>query len=340
MVMVRLKKQGRNKWIMSLTSRERVRRVLRRELPDRVPFNFWMDRDAMQRYDELLGDSFRISYYDADIIEVFPSIPWWQDLQVKTRRLSGTNWQLRPLVDSIEFSKELVLPDPNHVEYYDCIQNMRKRYPDKAIFVNILGPLDHAFALRLYEGVFLDMFDHPDALERFLMSVGDVVAEIVRYVCTLDVDAIYLMGDVCDNNGPMMSMELLRRFWLRPLERAIDTAKSTGFPVLYHTDGNVSKLLDLFVEARIDGINPLQYDVNDLEYFARYYGDRLLVYGGIDNRQIIPNGTFSDITRHIEYLFETLGRTGGLILSSHDIPGDTPKANLDMMVSIIKRCCY
>lgn len=58
-----------------MTSRERVNLVLENHIPDRLPFNFWMDRPLMAQLDIKLGENFRISYYDADVIETFPLVP-------------------------------------------------------------------------------------------------------------------------------------------------------------------------------------------------------------------------------------------------------------------------
>ena len=323
-----------------MTSRERVRKVLASEIPDRVPFNFWMDRDAMARYDELLGENFRVSYYDADVIEVPLALAWWTDPKVERKIVSGTVWQVTPLVDSIERAETLTMPDPDNMEYYRNISEVRAKYPDKAIFVNVGVPLEYGFGLRLYEGLFMDMYDKPDAVESLMVRIGDVLARALEHICDMDIDVVYLMGDLCDNNGPMMSEEHLRRFWLNPIRGCIRIAKTKNRYLLYHSDGKLEKLLRLFVEAGFDGINPLQYDVNDVAGFAGRYKSKLKVYGALDNRKIIPNGSPRDVERHVRDVFNVLGRDGGLIFSSHDIPSTTPKENIDAMVCAIKRCEY
>jgi uroporphyrinogen decarboxylase len=139
----------------------------------------------------------------------------------------------------------------------------------------------------------------------------------------------------------MMSPAMLRRFCFEPIRKLINRAHELGLPVLYHTDGHVMNILPLIVEYGFDGINPLQASAgNDPEIFARDYADRLIVYGGLDNCVIIPNGTAAQVRAHVRHLFETLGRHGGLIASSHDIPFHVPMENLEAMVDEIKRCVY
>jgi len=111
--------------------------------------------------------------------------------------------------------------------------------------------------------------------------------------------------------------------------------------VFFHTDGYVMNILPLFVEYGIDGVNPLQVSANNsFEEFVEKYGDKLMVYGGIDNCFIIPDGTVDDVREHIRHLFAILGKNGRLIASSHDIPSHVPPENLDVMVETLKSCTY
>lgn len=85
-----------------MASRDRVQRVLNGELPDRLPFNFWMDRDLMAKYDEKWGADFRVTRYGADVIEAFAIMPFWSGLPMKTLNDGKTVWQLEPLVDNMK----------------------------------------------------------------------------------------------------------------------------------------------------------------------------------------------------------------------------------------------
>jgi uroporphyrinogen decarboxylase len=134
---------------------------------------------------------------------------------------------------------------------------------------------------------------------------------------------------------------MLRRFCFEPLHKLVKRAHQRGLKVFFHTDGHVMNILPLFVEFGIDGINPFQVSAgNSFETLRDEYGGKLMLYGGIDNCFIIPDGTVEDVRAHIRHLFETLGQTGGLIASSHDIPSHVPLENLDAMVEAIKACRY
>ena len=108
--------------------------------------------------------------------------------------------------------------------------------------------------------------------------------------------------------------------------------------MLYHSDGNVTAVLDRLCALGFDAVNPMQIEFNDFKAFKAKFDGRMAVYGGIDNTKIIPNGTVEEVRAHIRYIYDTLGRGGGLIMSSHDINVDCPECNIDAMVDEIKRC--
>lgn len=323
-----------------MTSRERVRAVLAGHRPDRVPFNFWMDRDRMAELDRLLGANFRVSHYGADVIEVIPPIPWWREREARRVWDGKTSWQIEPLVGSIEEAMDLALPDPDNPALYRPIAEARAAWPDRAIFCLIVSPFEALLPLRLMEQTFLDLVDRPALVHRLLGRMAAVLERIVSRAVCEDIDVLYLAGDIASRNGAMLSPRHLREFvfgYLRPL---VAVAHAAGKPAFYHTDGRVMDILDLFLEAGFDGLNPLEPRYHEAREFRRRVGDRLILYGGLDNCGVIPRGTPADVRAHVRDQFDALGRQGRLIFSSHDIPASTPQENIDAMVQEIKACRY
>lgn len=314
--------------------------VLDGKLPDRVPFNFWMDRDRMAELDAKWGADFRLTHYDADVIEAFPLINWYPGLSPKVYFDGKTSWQLEPMIDSIQKALDLPLPDPTEPAIYADILDKRSRYPHKSIFVLLGAGLALLEPLRLPQNLFLDIHDFPSTIHKTLRRYQPVVLELARRICQLDIDVLYIAHDVCGRNGPLLSPKHLREFHFDYIKELVDITHEMGKKVLYHTDGRVMEILDIFIEYGFDGINPLEFRYNDLPAFREKVGERLVVYGGLDNSNIIPNGTVEDVKRHVYEVFHILGAKGRLIFSTHDIPGYCPLENLDAMVEAIKSCRY
>lgn len=309
-------------------------------MPDRVPFNFWMDRDRMAQYDREWGADFRVTHYGVDVVEAFVSLPWWPGMQPRTVDDGKTVWQVEPLVSSISEARDLPMPDPDDPAVYADIRAKRERYPDRAVFALMLGPLDILHPLRLAENLYTDLLDYPDEVHAILRRAKPVIDEAARRACEMDIDVLYLAADLCGRDGPLVSPRLLREFHFDYLRDAIDIAHAAGKKVMYHSDGLVLDILSLYIDYGIDGCNPVEPRYNDPREFVRRAGGRLVLYGALDNCDIIPNSSPDEVRAHVRNQFEALGRDGRLIFSTHDIPGSCPRENLDAMVETIKDCRY
>ncbi len=319
-----------------MTSKERIQRTLRFQKTDRVPFNFWMDRDMMAEYEERLGKDFRINYYGADVLEVFPRLQW---PTLKGEVYRDSVWYRRPLLNSIFEADKLELPDPTDDSVYESIKEDIANHPDTGIFVDLVGVLTIMHSLRFYEGFFLDIYDAPRKLHRFLDRISNILEEVARRVCELDIDVLYVMDDIGGKNGLMMSLPQLEEFVFQYDYRPAKIAQERGIPVLFHSDGDIMDALDKLIEMGIDGVNPLQPHLNDIKKFKAQHSDKLVVYGALDNTYIIPEGSPDQIRKHVLDTFTILGKRGGLILSTHDIPYATPEKNIEVMVRTIKTEC-
>jgi len=113
-----------------MTSRERVHTVFQGKKPDRLPFNFWMDRNLMAELDKKLGEDFRIAHYGADVIESFFDVDWRFGLTGEYVDDEKTSWNIKPLLDDVKKAKDLVLPDPYKNDIFVLICDDRIRHPE------------------------------------------------------------------------------------------------------------------------------------------------------------------------------------------------------------------
>jgi uroporphyrinogen decarboxylase len=320
-------------------SRERVALALRHQKPDRPPFNFWMDRRLMAQYAARFGADYRVTHFGADIAESFPGFGW---PSAPGEDLDGMLWHTTPLVQRLDEMLEpgFPWPDPASDAMYAPIRADRSRLPDTAIFVDIAGPFTVLHGIRLLQNLFFDLHDCPDVLAKVIARMSDIYAAVTERVVQLDIDAVYLMDDLCSNTGLIFSPRVARECVFSCYERPIQIAHAAGLPVLMHSDGAVMSILDDIVALGFDGVNPLQPHLNDLSQFVARYGARLALYGGLDSCSLIPDGTPEQIRRHVQEVYQVAGRSGGLIFSTHDLPLGIPEANVWAMVDAIEALGY
>ena len=323
----------------SMSSKERVEAALRLEKPDRVPFNFWMDRRLLARYEAKYGEYFRVEHYGGDVIESYVNLEWPQG---KTVQRDGTVWVVEPLwahgwqgIAGIEW------PDPEDSKNFDMIERDLRNQPDKAILVNVQGVMTVMHGIQSETDLYVDFFERPDDVQEFFAKVGEVMARFVTIVCDRfpEITAVYLQDDICSSRGVMFSQDVLDRFIYMANDQPIKAARDAGKPVVYHSDGMIFDIIEHLIELDVCAVNPLQANLHDFEEFMTRFGGRIGVYGGLDNLFIVPDGSPEEVREHVLHGFRTLGGNGGLILSSHDIPVHCPEENIEIMVKTIREEC-
>ncbi|MBD3173673.1 MAG: hypothetical protein GF320_00720 [Armatimonadia bacterium] len=323
-----------------MDSRTRVLKALRHEKPDRAPFNFWMDRRLMERYEQRIGNpNWRVTHYGADVIEAFALLAFPTGPGVER---DGTRWQTGPAMESWDDVNSLELPDPTADAVYDWIRRDLDAHPDVAIFLDMPTPWGVIAGIRSYELIYTDMMDEPDRFKELARRIADIQTVAVERALDMGVTALYLMEDLATTAGLSMSPAMIQEFCLDFCQDQAAAAKSRDVPILWHSDGNTIDLIEHLLPLGVQAINPLQYHLHDYDEFKSRFGDRVALYGGLDNCFVIPDGTPEEVSAQVLDVFEKIGRPdGALILSSHDIPLHTPEENVEEMVrTITEECVY
>jgi len=320
-----------------MDSRERVERAIRFEEPDRLPFNFWMDRRRMDELDRKYGADFRVARFGADVVEAMAMVPFPAG---RFEEKAGTPWMVGPLFKDWNDTPSIKLPDPADPALTANCEAMLKRYPGKAVVADLPNVLTHVESMVSQADFYMDLMDEPELVGRFFHRMSDIMAAVAERLCKLDITALYVMDDVAANSGLLMSPAQVREHILPHWKKVVDVAHAAGKPVFFHTDGKVVELYGLFAdELQVRMLNPLQPDLQDVGGFARTYKGRTGIYGGLHTGRIHMMAP-DEIRAHVFDLFEKAGRGGGLIASSHDLDISTTEEQLDALVGAIKECVY
>jgi hypothetical protein len=193
----------------------------------------------------------------------------------------------------------------------------------------------------------LEMFSYGYAEEPELVSAWLEAfnwAEIQRVHETADpglspVALVYT--DLADKGQTMFSPSFLRKEFFPRLRKLVEAWHSHGVKAIYHSDGNLWRVLDDYQAVGIDGLNPLEplsrMYAGDVR---RSYPDWILM-GGIDASQLLPLGTEEDVREAVRRTIRDAGSAGRLWLgSSTEIHPAIPAANALAMWDEIERFGY
>jgi len=147
-------------------------------------------------------------------------------------------------------------------------------------------------------------------------------------------DVIWAFDDVAFNSGPMFSPAFYRERIL-PKERAV--AATFTRPLITHSDGDMTPLLDAWLELGQQAIHPLQPDVMDIDSVQRQYGRRVALVGNIFMPNLVHN-TPAQIEAEVRQRIELIGAGGGYIISSsNSLTDDMKPENVLAMRDAIRK---
>lgn len=144
--------------------------------------------------------------------------------------------------------------------------------------------------------------------------------EIAKAKLFLDsgADAIFFADDIAFNSGTLLPPHIMDEivFPFYPyFVKAIKKHKNV--PVIFHSDGDLRKVMDKIVGAGFDGIQSLQPSANmDIAQVKKEYGDALCLMGNIDLDYIMTFATPKEVEDMVKRTIDIAAPGGGFILST------------------------
>ena len=137
----------------------------------------------------------------------------------------------------------------------------------------------------------------------------------VHLVADPDISPLVIVYcDIASKQDVIISPVYLRKEFFPRLRRLVDAWHEHGVKVIFHSEGNIKKVMDDLVACEIDGINPLEPENISLEYARENY-PQLVLWGGIDDKHLLPFGTTDQVDDAVKKAISVCS-DGGLILGS------------------------
>jgi len=353
-----------------MNSKERVNLALRREVPDRVPFDlsYGFVGKARETFERMSGSANHFDYFGTDVeyhemIEPraafnyagvyykgrLPSDRGWHFdrygvLHEETEGLHFTR-MVPPLTEhTAEAVKSFPLPDYKNLDLYR----------EAARIIDDIDRRGRASALAMGGETIFEVSWPWYGIEEFLMMLltERELCEIVfdrwlevrlwqleTYAKFGRYDIIWLGDDIANQQGMMIPPAVWRET-LKPRMKTIIQAAKHYQPdslVFYHTDGKLTEVVEDLVEIGVDILNPVQPECVDPAEYKKLYGDRLSFWGTIGIQHTLPFGTPEEVRQEVKTRIETVGKGGGLLIGpSHVIEPEVPWENVVALVQAVK----
>lgn len=262
----------------------------------------------------------------------------------------GVQWELDPehpelmthvkpgceLFDDIsEWKKHVTFPSCKDKNWEAAAMRTKAMWAKKdeiqGYVVGNMGGFERICALMGHVNALMGMYDDEEAFAEFIEAYADYRIEQMAYIKKyLDVDFLMMHDDWGNQKNMFFSPEMWRKFFKEPERRMVKRCQELGMHYMHHSCGYIEPIIPDLVEIGVEswhGGSP----VNDLKKIKAEYGDKLIFAGGVDP-QVTDTGhaTEEEIRAEVRRVIDTLGKGGGLMISSAVMFSTVP--NVDILV--------
>ncbi len=311
---------------------DRLCATLRHEIPDRIPTFEWFIDTAVGR--ALTGSDDPLDVVerlDLDAVNIRPdyarrflNAQTFEDEWGVRRQLTGDCIPAvvaQPLAD-VTRHRDFTFPDPSSDHRFATLRRAAARFGDRhALVLNLRDGFSDLRDLLGYEEALMAPLAEPEAARDFLERIVDYnLALAAHAVRACGVRVIATTDDVAMAAGPLFPPDVYAEVLLPPFRRAIQGFKALGCLTIKHCDGNVLPLIDGWLEAGIDALDPIDPGAGlTMADMRQRYGRRLALKGNIDCVNTLCTGTAEEVREEVRRCIADAGPAGLIVSSSNTI---------------------
>jgi len=335
-----------------MDGRERFLMALRHEQPDRIPIHDSLWLETVRRWQKQ-GMPVEIppeDYFGYEMISVgFDQSPLFEvktlhkdnEYVVETTPYGGVRKNFRTFASTPEVLGWVIeskadwerikdrhlsefVPDYARVDWV----NLRQRYQQarsegKCIALSAVIGYDQLQRYVKSEELLILTADDPVWFREMVETVAGLVLRLSKLIIGAGYkpDVAFFYNDMAYRNGPLFSPRTYRNCILESDKLLCDYFHSLDIPIIYHTDGDIHKLIPGLIDAGVDCLQPLEAKANmDVRELKAEVGDRLAFMGNIDTRKMADPDP-SVIEEEIRTKLQVAKMGGGYIYhSDHSVP--------------------
>ena len=320
-------------------SKEWVRKALRRQGADRCPVRLKrVSLDVILRYGDDLADLYCqfpddvlcIQAYDYAIGHQPKGKEPLNEVQILTQGAQwtdewGTRWGhayggigATTVADAITDWSQLDdylkhrMPDPHAPGRLDRAKAVLAVHGDDKYCVALvhLALFERLHCLRGMENTFCDLRANEAEVGRLLEALADYFIELVREWGPTNVSGIFMTDDWGSQTGLMISPEMWKKHFKAHYRRIFDEIHRWDKEVIFHSCGNVMRVIPELIDLGVDVLDPVQPTALDIDEVGRCFGGKIAFCGGVDDQRL-EDHTPQQVKDEVRHAIDVLGKPYG-----------------------------
>lgn len=219
------------------------------------------------------------------------------------------------------------------------IDTVKSLWPDIPVFGSIIEVSECLTRLIGQENAMLWMGEYPEEMGEVINRLGAFYLGMARAEMEAGkglLDGFVIWGDVAYRRSTFMSPQYWRTYYKPWVAAIAKLAHEHGLPVMYHGCGNVKAIFGDYIEAGVDGYNPLEVKAGmDVVELRRQYGHRICFCGNSDI-QVWETGDKAAIRREVLRKLNAAKGGGMIFMSDHSVSSGVSGATYDYIVKLVR----
>lgn len=231
------------------------------------------------------------------------------------------------------------MPDPDDEGLMRSIEDMIHRYKGEfALGARIrLGASPTILSMGL-ENIAISMAEEDETLPGTIEMYTTWMKKLCRNLSEMDFDFFWAFDDIAFTKTMMVSPAMFRNYFKEPMKNA---ASAITKPLIYHSDGNYSAVLDDIIDIGANAIHPIERKSMDSHWLVENYGKKLCMVGNVDIDHILYDATEEEVDAEVKSCIELFGPGGGYIISdSNSVPAFCSAKNVLAMAAAVEKYRY
>ena len=183
--------------------------------------------------------------------------------------------------------------------------------------IRYLGPIfQMAWMLMGFETFSYKLADDPSLIDAVFDKIFAVVnREYEDAIQRESIGAIWYLDDIGVKDRLMVSPAFLRKALFPRMRVFVEGCKKRGIPFLYHTDGDITRVLEDILDMGVNALHPIEPLAMDICEIKKKVGGKLCLIGNIDV-DLLLRGTPEEVEEDTKKHLRELGPGGGYVLGS------------------------
>jgi uroporphyrinogen decarboxylase len=329
-----------------MNSRERVKRAIKFQKPDRAPISHAVLPAAQLKYGQALNEiltKYREDFgwdYMSDLpIEKFPAL-YKQGFNYDD---FGTGWRVE-WMGICGIPMEWPIPDLSHYDDYRWPADFTAGPPSGRQYSGHMAGFDERWYARGAWITYFEQLQQLRGMENFMVDIAAESAEFYRLLddllafnlrwidrwVKLEYDGLHFADDWGAQRSLMMKPDKWRRIFKPRYAEMFKRVYDAGMDVWYHSDGHINDILGDLIEIGADVVN-CQVPVVGHDWIANNVRGKLAIRTDIDRQHVMPFGSPAQVKEEVQRTFEACGTPDGGLIACGEVGPDVPLENIRAM---------